>query len=105
MFIINYPKHKKSSSFIELFALVFLIHFFSALFYSAFMTVFHRVIPNHLISIWDLNLLVGCFISAPNLIITIILERLYLKPMSILVAKYLFRTWLFGMFIIFWVGF
>jgi len=101
--MINYPKHKKSSSFIEVFALVFLIHFFSALFYSAFTTIFYRVIPNHFISIWDLNLLVGCFISAPNLIITIILERLYLKPMSMIVASYLFRTGLFGMFmIIFW---
>lgn len=90
-------KINKKSSLVELFSLAFLIHFFGALFYSAFLASSYE--NPTLWSVWYLNLLLGG-ISIPSVIITIVLEKLYTKPMSMTIAKYLFRVWIFGICIL-----
>ena len=91
-------KVNKKSKLMELFSLAFLIHFFGALFYSAFLVSNHDI-PAPGWSIWYLHLWLGG-ISIPSIIITIALEYFYKKPMSITVAKWLFRSWVFGICIL-----
>ncbi len=88
--------HSKKSSALELFALAFLIHFFGALLFSVFITSSYK---NYEIALqWsagELHWVLGG-ISIPSVIMTMTLELLYAKPMSMTVAKYLFRLWMFG---------
>jgi len=91
-------KRNKKSSLLELFSLAFLIHFGGALFYSAFVVSNYRN-PESWWPVWYVHLLLGG-ISIPSIIITIVLERLYAKPMSITVFSVLFRLWVFGICIL-----
>jgi len=91
-------KRNQKTSLMELFSLAFLIHFFGALFYSAFLASNHQN-PAQWWSVWYLHLWLGG-ISILSIGITILLEYLYKKKKSIIVAKWLFRSWVFGMCIL-----